>query len=153
MVSGAKKEFWACVTRVEKAGKRRRRRGRPFTPLPGGGLFETRVTGGEFVAREEEGRTPKRRAMVSGAEIASWCFCKIRKPCVTRVTGLGEEFLGRERRERRARRCGLGGEREKALPGGARLDKNSRDGKFLTGDENTQTGQRRATGLRANGGG
>ena len=81
-------------------------------PLPDEELFEMRVTGGEFTVREEEGRTPKRRAMVSGAEIASWCFCKTRKSCVTRVTSLSEEFLGRERRERRARRCGLGGEEE-----------------------------------------
>ena len=55
MVSGAKKEFWACVTRVEKAGKGRRRRGRSFAPIAGRGVIRD-ARDGWGIYRQRGGR-------------------------------------------------------------------------------------------------
>ena len=55
MVSWAKKGSWACVTRAEKAEKGRRRRWRPFTPLPGDAFSDDARDGRGICRQRGEG--------------------------------------------------------------------------------------------------
>ena len=84
-----------------------------FAPLPDNGFSTGQASRGEFTIREKGDRQPHRPAMVSGAGIAFWGFCKTRESYAMRTRRSGEEFFGAEGRGECARPHGHAGEQER----------------------------------------